>query len=158
MKNTKLPNDIFSDSPLRATTAKSVVLVQERPIEVPVAPPTAPTIQAAVVPAVESRRNSEGEGGAEAEGEVRPADVARIDAPRPKAPAKVEDEESASAPLVKLTLYLSKEQVQFIEDEVYTRKRAGERGISNSDLAREILEDHMARRARKLSKVATQEK
>jgi hypothetical protein len=56
---------------------------------------------------------------------------------------------TAKAEVRKLTVYLPVESFQAIDDEVYLRRKNGERGLSFADLHREIVEDWVARRRRR---------
>ena len=49
----------------------------------------------------------------------------------------------------KLTVYLPVESFQAIDDEVYLRRKNGERGLSFADVHREIVEEWVARRAKR---------
>jgi uncharacterized protein (DUF924 family) len=49
----------------------------------------------------------------------------------------------------KLTVYLPEESVQAIDDEVYLRRKAGDRSFSFADMHRELVEEWVARRAKR---------
>lgn len=49
----------------------------------------------------------------------------------------------------KLTVYLPEESVQAIDDEVYLRRKAGDRTFSFADMHRELVEEWVARRAKR---------
>jgi hypothetical protein len=116
----KLPSDlgaqVFADSPLR-----------------PTAPPKNPPLTAVPAPAVSAPLPS-----------IEMAAVVHQVAPREAAPPPATGRLAAAgdaAPVqqIKMTVYLSKEQVDAIEEEVFRRRRAGER-IGNTDLMREIVD------------------
>jgi hypothetical protein len=69
---------------------------------------------------------------------VMPSNDAVTDAMEPE---PMVDVGAARKPLpqIKMTIYLSKEQVDAIEEEVFRRRRAGSR-IGNTDLMREIVD------------------
>jgi len=48
-------------------------------------------------------------------------------------------------PQIKLTVYLPKSHVDALEEEVFHRRRSGDR-IGNTDLMREVVEQWLARR------------
>lgn len=50
----------------------------------------------------------------------------------------------------KLTVYLSEEAAQAIDDEAYARRKAGERGFGFADMHRELVEEWVARRTKRL--------
>jgi len=58
----------------------------------------------------------------------------------------------APEPQIKLTVYLPKSHVDALEEEVYLRRRAGDR-IGNTDLMREVVDEWLTRR-RSLTEVA----
>lgn len=49
----------------------------------------------------------------------------------------------------KLTVYLPEESVQAIDDEVYLRRKAGDRSFSFAEMHRELVEEWVARRVRR---------
>ena len=70
------------------------------------------------------------------------------------APAAVESAQKADNEVVrsqtrKLTVYLPEESVQAIDDEVYLRRKAGDRSFSFADMHRELVEEWVARRAKR---------
>jgi hypothetical protein len=52
---------------------------------------------------------------------------------------------------MKVTIYLTKAQLDDIEEEVYQRRRGGDR-VGNTDVVREIVDEWRSRRARRVSK------
>src|SRR5262249_21352173 len=118
----KLPSDlgsqVFADSPLRPTAAatKKSSLV------------SLPASDAAVELAAESVDVP-----VEVAAEVRSL-------PSPKSGTL------PAANNVKMTVYLSKAQVDALEEAVFRRRRAGER-IGNTDLMREIVDDWLRRKS-----------
>ena len=63
-------------------------------------------------------------------------------------------EKSVRAQQRKLTVYISEDAAQAIDDEAYARRKAGER-LSFGDLHREIVEDWYSRRAKRLRSAAS---
>lgn len=51
--------------------------------------------------------------------------------------------------LLKQTVYLPPAHVQAIEDEVYARRRAGERSLNFAEMHRQIIEEWVGRRSRR---------
>lgn len=71
------------------------------------------------------------------------------------APAAAESTPKAANEVVrpqtrKLTVYLPEESVQAIDDEVYLRRKAGDRSFSFADMHRELVEEWVARRAKRI--------
>jgi hypothetical protein len=61
-------------------------------------------------------------------------------------PTTTPDVSKPSPAQIKLTIYLSKEQVDALEETVFRRRRAGER-IGNTDVMREIVDAWMSRQS-----------
>jgi len=143
MSRTKLPadvgNDIFSDSPLRSTQPRRVVLVPETESS---GSGSLPATAAAPVPSV-SLQPGEPAGVTAASPEVAPREP--VPSPVAKAPVKESSKRKKLEEQIKITAYFSKSQVDDLEAEVYRRRRAGDR-IGATDLMREIFEFWRANR------------
>lgn len=70
-------------------------------------------------------------------------------APAVAEPSLKTPNESGRSATRKLTVYLPEESVQAIDDEVYLRRKAGERSFSFADMHRELVEEWVARRAKR---------
>ena len=128
MSRPKLPENVFGESPLRSTTeAKRVSIVpQPEAREISRAPSTD-------VPGVAP--------------ELAAVEPVRRPSPSPSKPAARKKAEETAPPErnEKLTIYLALHHFDAIEEEVFRRRRAGER-IGNTDLIREIVETWHSRR------------
>jgi hypothetical protein len=115
----KLPDNVFGDNPLRPTGPASF----EAPAAAPVEPASAPAVSLAPVP---------------------PAPPVE----KPKS-VRASAEPVATGKTVKATAYLPLELMHALEDEVFERRRAGERHLTLAELHREIVGDWVARRQRR---------
>jgi hypothetical protein len=122
----KLPDDLesragFADSPLRPTTTSGA---EDAPPAAPSPPPPPPGTP------------------------WRPHSATRPEAPAPPSSGALRGPERAPraettqpAPeQIKSTIYLSREQDDAVETEVYQRRLAGERGFGRTDFFRELVD------------------
>jgi hypothetical protein len=119
----KLPSNVFADSPLRSTDV-------ETPTPVPKGKGAQAKAALHVAPAPAPAPAPESEAGAS---EAATKGMA----------------ESARTSTRKLTVYLPEESVQAIDDEVYLRRKSGDRSFSFADMHRELVEEWVARRAKR---------